>query len=186
MEAVMVKKLGIFLAGGIVGAVAMYFTCPRSGFENRNLAKDAASAVFETGDGEATTFAAQANQVAQNVAAQGQEFMKQAAEKTHEFYATASTKVQEVASNVSAGAAAAVENDALRKKIEAARQRIAAQVVKNAEEAQLVDADVETSEPLEVAVDEITHEDSCACAQVDSNAEEEAGQSTAEACKEEA
>ena len=135
----MVKKLGVFLAGGAVGAAIAYFTCPRSGFENRNLAKDAVSAVLETAG--TTDVANQATQAAQNVAAQGQEFMKQAAEKTHEFYATASTKVQEVASGVGTGVATAADNDELRKKIEAARQRIASQVVKNAEEAQLVDVE---------------------------------------------
>lgn len=145
----MVKKLGVFLAGGAVGAAIAYFTCPRSGFENRNLAKDAVSAVLETAG--TTDVANQATQAAQNVAAQGQEFVKQAAEKTHEFYATASTKVQEVASGVGTGVATAADNDELRKKIEAARQRIAAQVVKNAEEAQLVDVE---PAPVEAVVEE--------------------------------
>ena len=145
----MVKKLGVFLAGGAVGAAIAYFTCPRSGFENRNLAKDAVSAVLETAG--TTDVANQATQAAQNVAAQGQEFVKQAAEKTHEFYATASNKVQEVASGVGTGVATAADNDELRKKIEAARQRIAAQVVKNAEEAQLVDVE---PAPVEAVVEE--------------------------------
>lgn len=147
----MVKKLGVFLAGGAVGAAIAYFTCPRSGFENRNLAKDAVSAVLETAGAGTTDVANQATQAAQNVAAQGQEFVKQAAEKTHEFYATASTKVQEVASGVGTGVATAADNDELRKKIEAARQRIAAQVVKNAEEAQLVDVE---PAPVEAVVEE--------------------------------
>ena len=147
----MVKKLGVFLAGGAVGAAIAYFTCPRSGFENRNLAKDAVSAVLETAGAGTTDVANQATQAAQNVAAQGQEFVKQAAEKTHEFYATASTKVQEFASGVGTGVATAADNDELRKKIEAARQRIAAQVVKNAEEAQLVDVE---PAPVEAVVEE--------------------------------
>lgn len=151
----MVKKLGIFLAGGAVGATIAYFTCPRSGFENRNLAKDAVSAVLETANEGTNGVASQAAAAAQNVAAQGQEFAKQAAEKTHEFYATASTKVQEVASGVGAGVASAADNDELRKKIEAARQRIAAQVVKNAEEAQLVDVEPSAAESVEAVVEEV-------------------------------
>lgn len=149
----MVKKLGIFLAGGAVGAALAYFTSPRSGFENRNLAKDAVSAALETA-GVSKDVAAQATQAAQNVAAQGQELMKQAAEKTQEFYATASTKVQEVATGVGTGVASATDNDELRKKIEAARQRIAAQVVKNAEEAQMVDAQPQPIESAETTAEE--------------------------------
>ena len=158
----MVKKLGIFLAGGAVGAAIAYFTCPRSGFENRNLAKDAVSAVMETATAGTDGVAAQATQAAQSVAAQGQELMKQAAEKTHDFYATASTKVQEVASNVAPAVASAADNDELRKKIEAARQRIAAQVVKNAEEAQIVDVEPNPVEAAETVVSDVdgTVEDS--------------------------
>ena len=60
--------------------------------------------------------------------------------------------MQEVASGVGTGVATAADNDELRKKIEAARQRIAAQVVKNAEEAQLVDVE---PAPVEAAVEEV-------------------------------
>ena len=153
------KKLTMFLLGGAVGATMVYFTSPRSGFENRNLAKDAASALLETAGVDASGVAAQASQVAQNVASQGQEFVKQAAEKTQEFYATASTKVQEVATGAAAGVATATDNDELRKKIEAARQRIAAQVVKNAEDAQLVDVEPGVIESEEVAAEEAKAEE---------------------------
>ncbi len=139
----MVKKLGAFLVGGAVGAAIAYFTSPRSGFENRNLAKDAVSAVLETANAGTEGVAAQVSRVAQDAAVQGQEFVKQAAEKTHEFYSTASVKVQEVASGVAPAVVAAAEDDELRQKIEAARQRIAAQVIKNAEEAQIVDVEPE-------------------------------------------
>ena len=54
-------------------------------------------------------------------------------------------------SGVGTGVATAADNDELRKKIEAARQRIAAQVVKNAEEAQLVDVE---PAPVEAVVEE--------------------------------
>lgn len=149
----MVKKLGIFVAGSVLGAAIAYFTSPRSGFENRNLAKDAVSAVLETANVSTEGVAAQA----QSVAAQGQELVKQAAEKTHEFYVTASAKVQEVASGVAPAVVSAAESDELRQKIEAARQRIAAQVIKNAEDAQLVDVEAEAVQAVaeeEPAVEE--------------------------------
>ena len=143
----MIKKLGVFIAGTIAGAAAAYFTSPRSGFENRNLAKDAVNAVLET----AHIDPVQATRAVQTATEKGQELANQAAERTHEFYATASTKVQEVAAGVAPGVMGATDNDELRQKIEAARQRIAAQVVKNAEESQLVEA-----EP--VAVEEVVVE----------------------------
>ena len=60
--------------------------------------------------------------------------------------------MREVAQNGIPGVAAQnAENDELRQKIEAARARIAAQVVKNAEEAQLVDAEP-VEEPVEAEV----------------------------------
>ena len=86
-----------------------------------------------------------------------QELVKQAAEKTHEFYVTASAKVQEVASGVAPAVVSAAESDELRQKIEAARQRIAAQVIKNAEDAQLVDVEAEAVQAVaeeEPAVEE--------------------------------
>lgn len=148
------KKLGIFLAGGAVGAAIVYFTSPRSGFENRNLAKDAINTALEANGVDTSGIAAQASQVAQNVATHGQKLAQQAAEKTQEFYATAATKVQEVATGAYTSVTGAADNDELRNKIEAARQRIAAQVVKNAEDAQLVDVEAVadyTDVPLEAA-----------------------------------
>lgn len=145
------KKLGIFLAGGAVGAAIVYFTSPRSGYENRNLAKDVINTALEANGVDTSGIAAQASHVAQNVATHGQKLAQQAAEKTQEFYATAATKVQEVATGAYTSVAGAADNDELRNKIEAARQRIAAQVVKNAEDAQLVDVDAVADQPLEAA-----------------------------------
>ena len=137
----MVKKLGVFVAGTVLGAAIAYFTSPRSGFEIRYLAKDAVSAVLETANVAPEGVVAQATQGAE-------ELVKQATERTHEFYATASTKVQEIAAGVAPSVVSATDNDELREKIEAARQRIAAQVIKNAEEAQLVDVEPEAVEAV--------------------------------------
>ena len=148
----MANKLGMLIIGGIIGAAASFFTSPRSGFENRNLAKDAVNAILGGSAVGSNQVVAQATQAAESAAAAGQEILKNAAEKGQEFYATASVKVREVAQNGIPGVAAQnAENDELRQKIEAARARIAAQVVKNAEEAQLVDAEP-VEEPVEAEV----------------------------------
>ena len=136
----MANKLGIFLAGGLIGAAAVYFTSPRSGFENRNLAKSAVNAVFDCkceGDNcTCDTFQA----AAKNVAQQAQDLAETVAEKGQEFYVTAVSKVTEFTSGSRAEEAA---NDELRAKIEAARQRIASQVIKNAEESQQLTEQIE-------------------------------------------
>ena len=148
----MANKLGMLIIGGIIGAAASFFTSPRSGFENRNLAKDAVNAILGGSAVGGNQVVAQATQAAESAAAAGLEILKNAAEKGQEFYATASVKVREVAQNGIPGVAAQnAENDELRQKIEAARARIAAQVVKNAEEAQLVDAEP-VEEPVEAEV----------------------------------
>ena len=148
----MANKLGMLIIVGIIGAAASFFTSPRSGFENRNLAKDAVNAILGGSAVGGNQVVAQATQAAESAAAAGQEILKNAAEKGQEFYATASVKVREVAQNGIPGVAAQnAENDELRQKIEAARARIAAQVVKNAEEAQLVDAEP-VEEPVEAEV----------------------------------
>ena len=123
----MANKLGMLIIGGIIGAAASFFTSPRSGFENRNLAKDAVNAILGGSAVGGNQVVAQATQAAESAAAAGQEILKNAAEKGQEFYATASVKVREVAQNGIPGVAAQnAENDELRQKIEAARARIAA------------------------------------------------------------
>ena len=144
----MSNKLGIFVGGALLGAAAVFFTSPRSGFENRNLVKDALGAICDTSKCGTTEAASSAVQAA---AGKGQDLLKVAEEKGAEFYATASNKVQEVIKGLAPSAE--TDTDELRKKIEAARQRIAAQVVKNAEESQLVQAEsVAVDEPVEAVV----------------------------------
>ena len=75
-----------------------------------------------------------------NVAQQAQDLAETVAEKGQEFYVTAVSKVTEFTSGSRAEEAA---NDELRAKIEAARQRIANQVIKNAEESQQLTEQIE-------------------------------------------
>lgn len=81
----------------------------------------------------AQTAAARGQEFAQTAAARGQEFAQTAVSRGQEFAQTATERVQQAAGNVKA-ASSQIGGDELREKIEAARQRIASQVVKNAEE----------------------------------------------------
>ena len=57
------NKLGVFLAGGLVGAVAALLCAPRTGSETRNMVAEKANAVW----GEAQELGAQTASTAQQV-----------------------------------------------------------------------------------------------------------------------
>lgn len=127
-------KIKVFLLGGLIGAgVALAFT-PRTGEQTRALVAEKASAVA----GEAKDFAAgmpgSAQDVIANARQQGTSFVSDAASKV----------------KGAAGQANEADADELRQKIEAARQRIAAQVMENAEKAQ---AAAEAAQPAEAAAE---------------------------------
>lgn len=131
----MSNKLGIFLAGGAVGAVAALLCAPRTGQEARTMVAEKVNEAW----GQAQNISADAGVNAQQV------------------YQSAAARVQEVASNLKPSFTQ--DNDELRDKIEAARQRIASQVAKNAEETgqateEVVEAVAEAVEPAAEAVAE--------------------------------
>ena len=147
------NKLGVFLAGGLVGAVAALLCAPRTGSETRNMVAEKANAVW----GEAQELGAQTASTAQQVveevagpeaATRTQSFAQDAVAKGQEIYGAAASRVQEAKSGVKP---APDGTDDLREKIEAARARIAAQVAKNAEESA---AAASEEIPVEVAQDE--------------------------------
>lgn len=158
------NKLGVFLAGGLVGAVAALLCAPRTGSETRNMVAEKANAVW----GEAQELGAQtastAQQVVEEVAgpeaatctqsfaqdavAKGQNVVSAVTSKGQEIYGAAASRMQEAKSGVRP---APDGTDDLREKIEAARARIAAQVAKNAEESA---AAASEEIPVEVAQDE--------------------------------
>ncbi len=130
-------KLGPFIAGGIVGAVAALLYAPRTGEQTRALVSEKVSAVW----GEATDFAESAGvnpaSVYQSAAERGTSVFQGVASTAQDLAQNVQSKVQSAAVQASVvEEPAAVDNDDLREKIEAARERIAAQVVKNAEESQ--------------------------------------------------
>lgn len=155
----MSNKLGIFLAGGVAGAAVALLCAPRTGQEARTLVAEKVNAAW----GQAQTIGADAGTNAQhayqNVAARGQEVVSNVQAKGQEVADQASARVREVASNFKP--AFTQDNDELREKIEAARQRIASQVAKNAEEsgeaaeapvevaAEAVEAEAEAEAPAE-------------------------------------
>ena len=123
-------KLGPFIVGGVIGAVAGLLYAPRAGAQTRALVSEKVNAVW----GEASDFAQSAGVVAPGVVIQ-------------DVAQNVQAKVQGVA-QVAPEPEPVVEadNDDLREKIEAARERIAAQVVKNAEESQ-----AQVATPIETA-----------------------------------
>lgn len=114
-------KFGSFVAGiligGAAGAITALMLTPQNGEENRKLVADYAS----------------------NIANNAQEFSNNAYTTIQGGIKTATDKGGEILENVKAAGVKAGEqfgekNDELRSKIEAARERIAEQVKKNAEE----------------------------------------------------
>ena len=151
-------RITSFILGAGVGAAAALMFAPKAGDQMRALVTEKANAVL----GEAKDFsgsagsgvqdaykAAQEKGVAafQNIAAKGQEIAAAAQSRSGEAFNSAAEAVR-VATGQQAAPSYAGENDDLREKIEAARQRIAAQVIQNAQESNL-------TVPVEEAVAEV-------------------------------
>lgn len=111
-------KISSFLTGAALGAAAALLLAPQAGEQTRTLITEKATAVA----GEAKDFGAGLPGVAQDV-------VKTAQDKAMGVVGMATGAE-------AAPAASTAADDELREKIEAARQRIAAQVKENAEQAQ--------------------------------------------------
>ena len=144
-------KIASFIAGAAIGALAALAFAPNTGEQTRALVTEKANAFA----GEAKDFASGMPGSAQDMYAQlrnqGSAVAKDAQAKTSSFVADASARVKEVTGK---GAASEAVNDDLREKIEAARQRIAAQVMENAEQSKAVDVAAEAAEKVAEVVDE--------------------------------
>ena len=128
------SKIGPFITGAAIGALAALLFAPQAGEKTRALVVEKANAVA----GEAKDFGA-------GFPGSAQEALKAVTEKGQGFVADAQSRVKEVA-----GQPAEVDSDDLREKTEAARQRIAAQVMENAEQSKAVDI---AAEPVEEAAE---------------------------------
>lgn len=169
----MANKLGIFLAGGVIGAAVALLYAPRPGVETRAMVADRANEAWGQAQNLGGRMAARGQEayagavayghqaygqaaefgqtVYTNVAAKGQAAGARAAEIGKQAYENASAGAKQAYAGAKTGAAAAAQrvqstaenvrpifaekNDELRAKIDAARERIAAQVTKNAEAA---------------------------------------------------
>ena len=126
-----------FIVGGVVGAAAGLLLAPRSGEQMRAMVSEKANAVIgETKDWGSAQEAYKSAQekgaaVFQDVAAKGQEFAKNAQAQATDFMNATAERIK----NATPTPEQEAQVDDLREKIEAARQRIAAQVVANAEQA---------------------------------------------------
>lgn len=155
------KKLGAFILGGLVGGAIALLYAPRTGKESRELVCEKVNAVwgeakdwtssapagvhdaFQTavsrGDSLLHDMSAKGQKFAETARERGQQFAENARERGAQFAETAREKGQQAYSAVTSrvtGAPASFDdaNDELREKIEAARQRISDQVIRNAEE----------------------------------------------------
>ena len=125
-------RISAFILGGAIGAAVALAFAPKTGEQTRAFVAEKANALA----GEAKDFGA-------NLPDSAQDVYKVARERGEAFLKDAQGAAGGIANDTDA--------DELREKIEAARQRIAAQVMENAEKAQ------ETAEPV-AAVEEPVEE----------------------------
>jgi gas vesicle protein len=116
------RGIGAFLFGGLLGAGIALLYAPRSGKETREAVSEKVNDVWGQAQGIGASATTNVSQFAHDVG-----------KKSQEVYGSAASKFQETTSNVKP--VFAEKSDELRNKIEAARQRISSQVVKNAEAA---------------------------------------------------
>ena len=130
-------KISSFITGAAIGVAAALMFAPRSGEETRAFVAEKANAFA----GEAKDFGAGMPGTAQDAA-------KSVIEKGSSLIKGAPAKSQGPSA---AAPKSATDNDELREKIEAARKRIAAQVMENAEQSKAVDiaAEAEEAAPAE-------------------------------------
>ena len=136
-------RIKAFLLGGLIGAGAALILAPQAGEQTRAMVAEKAGALA----GEAKDFGAglpdSATDLYKNLVDRGGSLVQDA----------------QGATGFAGDAASKAEQDELREKIEAARQRIAAQVMENAEKAQEateVEAAAEAA-PADAASDEAKH-----------------------------
>lgn len=138
-----------FITGAAIGALAALAFAPQAGEKTRALVVERANAFA----GEAKDFGAGMPGTAQDafntMRDKGAELLKDAPSMAQGIADGATARVKGVT-----GQAPAESNDELREKIEAARRRIAAQVMENAEQSKAVDVVAEAAEDVKAEVAE--------------------------------
>lgn len=146
-------NIGAFLLGGAVGAIIALLVAPRSGTETRVLVGERLNSAWSGAQDFGAQTGAQAQQVYQNVASRGQKFAQTAASCGQSLMQNAVAGVQKAADSVKT-VAQPVDSDELRDKIEAARQRIASQVMRNATESRAA-----VDDEIDVVAEPVSSED---------------------------
>lgn len=150
-------KFGAFVVGGVVGAAFALLYAPRTGQETRALVADRANEAWGTAQRCGVEAQLRGQQIYGDMSAKGQAAYQAASANAQQAYTQASetaqdainaaqSHMQDMRDNVKP--VFTEKNDELREKIEAARQRIASQVAKNAEVAHEV-----MNEKIPVAAD---------------------------------
>ena len=121
-------RITSFIMGAAIGATAALLFAPQAGEQTRAFVAEKASAVADEAKDFSGNFPASAQGAIKNIQEKGSAVVKDATGKV---------------SSQGAGQASAADADELREKIEAARQRIAAQVMENAEQSKAAAAEVQ-------------------------------------------
>ncbi|MBO7701522.1 MAG: YtxH domain-containing protein [Eggerthellaceae bacterium] len=142
-----------FITGATVGALAALAFAPQAGEKTRALVAERANALV----GEAKDFGAgmpgTAQEAFNSVRDMGAGLLKDAPGMAQDLANSATARVKGAT-----GQAPAETNDELREKIEAARRRIAAQVMENAEQSNAVEVAAEAAEDVKEEVAEAAKE----------------------------
>ena len=160
------SRITSFLLGGLVGAgLAMLYT-PKDGEQTRALLADRANAIWSEAQDLGVDAPGIARDVYNSAREKGEELLKDAPGTLQDFAKTAQEKGQELVKEAQArtsdfvggvtsrpagedAQSAPETTEDLREKIESARQRIAAQVMENAEAAKAVEVPTAESEGQE-------------------------------------
>ena len=166
------SKVTSFILGGLIGAGVALMFAPNAGEKNRALVAEKANALA----GEAKDFGAGLPGSAQDLInaayEKGNALLKDATAKGSSVVGGATSRVKEV----SGQPAPAEDADELREKIEAARRRIAAQVMENAESSKALTADA-----ILEATDAVTEEAPAAAEEAAETAEAAAAEAVEQA-----
>lgn len=133
-------KISSFITGAAVGVAAALLLAPRTGEEMRAFVTEKANA-----------FAGEAKDFGAGMPGSAQEAFKSVFDKGSSAVKDVTSKGQDFAKGAAGKASAPADSDELREKIEAARKRIAAQVMENAEQNQAVAAEAEAPAAAEEA-----------------------------------
>ena len=133
-------RISSFITGAAIGAAAALLLAPLTGEESRAFVTEKASALA----GEAKDFGA-------GMPGSAQDAFKNVYDKGAALIKDAPSKIPGAAQSPATNKPAAADSDELREKIEAARKRIAAQVMENAEQSKAAAAEVKEAVVEEAA-----------------------------------